>query len=234
MVNLKETILNVIRSFFHYTNRYGDISYAQEGEDRILSRVIDLSKKGFYVDVGAHSPSRCSNTYYFYKKQWRGINIDAMPGSMTLFKWLRKRDINLEVAIGEYKSELTYYMFKERLFNTFDESLAKDRIKKFKEFRSVKIPVIRLEEVLDLYLPKDQEIDFLSVDVEGLDLQVLKSNNWNKYKPKYIIVEILNTNFNDVLESEIYNFLLGKNYEFFAKSTFSVIFKRKDISHEYI
>lgn len=234
MLNIKEFFLNLIRYVFHHMDRYGDISYAQEGEDRILSRVIDLSKKGFYVDVGAHSPSRCSNTYYFYKKNWNGINIDAMPGSMRLFNWTRRRDINLEIAIGESNTELIYYMFKERLFNTFDKNLADERIERFKSYNTIKIPVLRLEEVLDTYLPRDQEIDFLSVDVEGLDLQVLRSNNWNKYRPKYLIVEILHNNFDEILKSESYQYLLEKDYDIFAKSTFSVIFKRKDILHEYI
>src|SRR5829696_7661265 len=80
---------------------YSRKSYSQEGEDLILERIFLEQKKGFYVDVGAHHPKRFSNTFLFYKLGWFGINIDAMPGSMSAFESARPRDINLEVAIAE-------------------------------------------------------------------------------------------------------------------------------------
>ena len=70
-------------------HRYGLISYSQEGEDMILRRLFETRRRGFYVDVGAHHPRRFSNTYYFYRQGWSGINIDAAPGSMKLFDRLR-------------------------------------------------------------------------------------------------------------------------------------------------
>ena len=89
---------------------YATKSYSQEGEDMILKRLFGGQKFGFYVDVGAHHPKRFSNTYYFYKKGWRGINIDAMPGSMIAFDKLRPRDINIERPISDKKQILTYYL----------------------------------------------------------------------------------------------------------------------------
>jgi len=102
-------------------------SYSQEGEDLILLRIFEKKRIGFYVDVGAHHPFRFSNTYRFYLRGWRGINIDPMPGSMRLFNKFRKRDINLELAVGENEDTLIYYMFNEPALNTFDEGLAKTR-----------------------------------------------------------------------------------------------------------
>ena len=76
-------------------------AYAQEGEDLILYRIFEQTPPGFYVDIGAHHPCCFSSTYLFYQRGWRGINIDAMPGSMDLFRRIRPRDINLESAISE-------------------------------------------------------------------------------------------------------------------------------------
>jgi len=81
-----------------------------------------------------------------------------------------------------------------------------------------------LTEVLDTYLPEDIEIDFLSVDVEGLDFQVLKSNNWNKYKPKVVLVESLDFSFHNLDNSEIYRFLVAKGYHLAAKTVNTLFF----------
>ena len=86
-----------------------------------------------------------------------------------------------------------------------------------------------LEEVLEKHLPYGQEIDFMSIDVEGLDLQVLKSNNWRRYRPKFVLVEILGSSINDVTNSTEYKYLAGFEYEIFAKAVNTVIFRRKDI-----
>jgi hypothetical protein len=85
-----------------------------------------------------------------------------------------------------------------------------------------------LEEILDRYLPKNQEIDFLSIDVEGLDFNVLKSNNFSKYKPKVILIEILVSNLSDIENSEITRFLKKFNYVVFAKTVNTVFFIRGD------
>lgn len=84
-----------------HITKYHTKSYAQEGEDMILHRIFERQSVGFYVDVGAHHPFRFSNTYLFYQKGWRGINIDAMPNSMRLFNRFRPRDINLECGISK-------------------------------------------------------------------------------------------------------------------------------------
>lgn len=109
-------------------NSYATQSYSQEGEDIILRRIFECKTNGFYIDVGAHHPKRFSNTYLFYKKGWNGINIDAMPGSMVLFRKLRSRDINIEAAITNEKREMSFFMFDEPALNTFDKDLATERI----------------------------------------------------------------------------------------------------------
>jgi hypothetical protein len=87
---LPRTIINSLTLIKNnYFDGYAIKSYSQEGEDMILQRIFENQPCGFYVDVGAHHPKRFSNTYFFYKKGWRGINIEAMVGSRQLFNKMR-------------------------------------------------------------------------------------------------------------------------------------------------
>jgi len=205
-------------------NMYETISYSQEGEDLILARYFTNKKEGFWVDVGAHHPKRFSNTYYFYKLGWRGINVDAKPGSMALFRKLRPRDINLEIAVSDKKETLVYYMFDEPALNGFSLELSQSYKKKNKLISEKKIELQTLEEVLDKYLPSNQSIDFLTIDVEGFDYKVLLSNNWDKYKPDVILIEI-SCEFENLYSHEIYKLLNKKGYKCFAKTYNTVFFK---------
>jgi FkbM family methyltransferase len=162
------------------------IAFSQEGEDLILNRIFSGKHQGFYIDIGAHHPVRFSNTYLFYKMGWRGINIDAMPGSMKPFQKHRSRDINLEVPINSTSTEIDFYIFNDPALNGFSKELSLKRDSEseiFKIEKTLKLKTYRLDEILNKHLPKNQPIDFMSVDVEGLDLEVLKSNNWEKYRP---------------------------------------------------
>jgi len=222
-----ERTIRFVKFFKTYIfDAYAIKSYSQEGEDMILRRLFEKQKKGFYVDVGAHHPKRFSNTYYFYKKGWSGINIDAMPGSMGPFRKIRRRDINLEAGISIQKKELFYYIFNDPALNGFSKELSE------KEYTSSKYYIIEkkkillrpLSEILDEYLPNKKDIDFLSVDVEGMDYEVLQSNNWRKYKPKAVLVEMLNSDIEKIDEDPIYIFMRENGYKLFAKSVNTAIF----------
>lgn len=194
-------------------------SFSQEGEDLILHRIFERKSEGFYVDVGAHHPFKFSNTYLFYRKGWRGINIEPNPEAIELFKKYRPKDINLNLAIGQ-GGELTYYMFNEPALNTFDKFLAMNRTKsgEYHIIKEMKIETYPLKKVLDMYLSDSQEIDFINVDCEGMDLDVLKSNDWNKYRPKIILIEIIPPHeIPDVLNHPIAIFLQDNGYILFAK-----------------
>ncbi|MDK3157471.1 FkbM family methyltransferase [Kamptonema cortianum] len=207
---------------------YHNLSYSQEGEDRILSRIFEGQNQGFYVDVGAHHPQRFSNTYLFYLLGWRGMNIDAKPGSMSLFQKIRPNDINLELPISDSYQVLTYYEFNEPALNGFCPEISQERdgLHHYRIIKTHQLQTYTLSEVLDQYLPKEQQIDFLNVDVEGLDYQVLKSNNWSKYKPKVILAEDLNFSFLDnPPKSKVASLLFDQGYEIYAKSGFTLVFK---------
>lgn len=210
----------------NYFDGYALKSYSQEGEDMILRRLFEKQQTGFYVDVGAHHPMRFSNTYFFYKKGWRGINIDAMPDSMKPFEKIRPRDINIEEPVSDKKQVLTYYAFNEPALNGFSKELSEQRDGQGNYFIKFTkdIETSTLEEILDTNLPKNQEIDFLSIDVEGLDLMVLKSNNFKKYKPKVILIEILGSSLNEIEKNEISNYLKEYDYSIYAKAVNTVIF----------
>ncbi len=194
----------------------------------LLRKIFENGKPGFYVDVGAHHPKRFSNTYYFYKRNWFGINIDATPGSMEQFKISRSRDINIEAAVSNEIKELTFFIFEEPALNTLDGNLAKERLaqKKNKLNKEVKVKTRTLAGILNENLPPYREIDFLSVDVEGLDLQVLTSNNWEKYRPKFVVVECFGKGkFEDIISDNTYKFLSSKSYTLYSKTINTCIFK---------
>ena len=227
---LPKSIINLVISFRNnYLDGFALKSYSQEGEDMILRRMLERQQAGFYIDIGAHHPKRFSNTYYFYKRGWRGINIDAMPGSMKLFQKFRPRDINLEIAIYGERRKLKYHIFNDLALNTFSYELAKQRdgLQGYKIIGIKEIETVPLREVLNKYLPKVTVIDFLNIDVEGLDLEVLKSNDWTKYRPRIILVE-LNTDVKNLFLSEIYKFMKELNYTLFAKTFRTAFFKAKE------
>lgn len=193
----------------------------------ILRTIFSSRKTGFYVDVGAHHPQRFSNTNYFYQQGWRGINIDAMPGSMKLFDKLRCRDINLEVGIGEEEGQLEYYIFNEPALNGFskDESMRRHSAASKYEIRDVvRVKVLPLATVLREHLDQGQVIDFLSVDVEGLDLMVLRSNDWKIFRPACVLAEVLGSDLHDLEENPVVQFLAEQAYKIYAKSGNTVIF----------
>ena len=202
-------------------------SWSQSGEDRVLCKLLK-NEVGFFIDVGAHHPQRFSNTFLFYKRGWRGINIDPMPGSMSLFNKVRPRDINLEVGIGERQGKLDYFLFNEPALNGLSKDLSLKRNEADTAYRIksvIKVDVLPLQQVLDNYLPAGQVIDFMSIDAEGLDFQVLKSNDWSKYRPKYVLVEILGFSLHDIDRSDIVQFMRNIGYLICTKCRNTVFFE---------
>jgi FkbM family methyltransferase len=196
-------------------------SYSQEGEDMILRRFIGKKNRGFFVDVGAHHPIKLSNTYHFYRRGWRGINIDAMPGSMQLFRKLRPEDTNLEVAVGKKEGEVTFYIFEEPAFNTCQSELSKGHSK------VEKVQMRPLKEVLKENVPPGQKIDFFSIDVEGLDLEVLESNDWSLFSPQFILVECLKKEtVEEALTTPVYCYLKNQGYSLAAKTKNTLCFEK--------
>jgi len=207
-------------------NRSSHASFSLEGEDMVLRALLQGKKDGFYVDVGAHHPRRFSNTFYFYRNGWSGINIDPLPGIMEKFNKARPKDINLEYGVSSQAGEMTYYMFEEAAYNTCDEAVMQERLaaeQKLIANKSVK--VIALKEIFQKYTKPSQVVDFLSIDVEGFDLEVLKSNDWSLYRPKLVVVEILNASIVEVCDHPISHFLKDAGYALRSKCYNSCIYQ---------
>jgi FkbM family methyltransferase len=216
------------RSFFGDPEKRPREAYAQEGEDLILERLLDGQPYGTYVDIGAHHPMRFSNTYLFYKRGWRGINVDAQPGSMAAFRRYRKRDINLELGVGLSTGSLPFYCFNEPALNTFDEGEAKRKaVPPYHLKVVVNIEVRRLDDILIEYLPLSEDITFLTTDVEGRDLEVLQSNDWVRFRPRFVLAETLRSDLITLAQSPIASYMAAVGYRPVAKAYNTTFFERE-------
>ena len=203
-------------------------TYSGEGEDLILEKLLHTKKNGFYVDVGCYHPKVGSNTYKFFKKGWKGINIDPAPHTIKKFNDFRKKDINLNCGISKDGRELCYYMFEESAINSFSETFYKERVASGEKFLGTKkIPTTTLKAVFDEHL-NGQTIDFLDIDAEGFDIEVLESNDWTKYKPLIILVEDQNMSINSLTELASYQLLIPLGYGLIAKTYSTAIYQLKN------
>ncbi|HEX4984475.1 MAG TPA: FkbM family methyltransferase [Burkholderiales bacterium] len=200
--------------------------FSQEGEDVILQRLFEGASAGFYVDVGAHHPRRFSNTYVFYQKGWHGINIEPNPKAMALFLKERPRDINVQAGVSDQPGTLTYIEFDEPALNTFDAGLAvtRERSTRYKIVNRRQVTVFRLSDLLDRYLERGRQIDFMSIDAEGFDLQVIRSNDWTRYRPTYLLIENLGSSLESLPGQPIHEFLSEKGYRLHAKTMNTCIY----------
>ncbi len=236
MKHLKEIIkklislipLEIIDIYLMSRFRYSPLSFSQHGEDMILIDLLHRKKNGFYVDIGAHHPTIFSNTYLFYRMGWRGINIDSAPDSMKAFRRQRSRDKNLEMGVAAKDRMMEYFMFDKTALNTFSSQ----RVSRLKEMGHVvkavtKIHASPLKNILEANLPKNSHIDFMTVDVENLDLEVLQSNDWNMFRPDVVAVEDYDFDFENVYGSEICGFMKSKGYRLKAVSMKTIFFDNR-------
>jgi len=180
-------------------------SYSQYGEDLIVDKLLGHQKKGFYVDIGANHPFKFNNTFMFYKRGWRGINVDPNPSTKMIFDAIRPNDFTYNCGIAKKAGLLTFHIFADNMYSTFSDKEALQNLRDGKQLiHSLKVDVLPLKSLLRSV--DCRKIDFLSVDTEGFDFEVLKSNDWTKYKPTVICVE----GHDDI--ADIKKFLVEKGY----------------------
>ena len=203
------------------------------GEDLIIQNYFKNKPKGFYVDVGCYHPLQGNNTHLLYKNGWSGINFDINHYSIKLFDFLRKRDLNINSGISRKKGQLTMYYRKEiNMLNTLDEKIAKIHFRN--GYKKKNIQVNTLNFFLSKNFKKLNKIDFINIDVEGYELDALKSLNFSIYKPQLICIEIHNikkmydTNYKYLKSNDVYNYLINKKYKVIWKNKYSFIFERKN------
>lgn len=184
--------------------------YSQFGEDIAIARVLNTDRAGFFVDVGCYHPRRYSNTWMLYQKGWRGINIDIDSIKIDAFNLLRKEDINIVSAVSNKNGEVSYY---SNGFYSLSVSLDDDFVAGKEKYRRKTTKCRGLSEIIDDTKYKGRQIDFLSVDVEGHDVEVLRSLDFERYSPRLVAVETHFSLLRDVVSSSMYQFLVEKGYE---------------------
>ena len=208
-------------------------------EDLLLRAFSDLDqrKHGFYVDIGAYHPNKASNTKFFYDLGWSGLNIDPNPASIEEFNRDRPRDTNLTIGVSDVAEELDYYFFGEsHTINTFDRNTAE----KFKEVfnlkiqKVIKVPVVPINEVLAEHVPGGQKIDFMSIDVEGFEMRILKALDFDSFGPEYLLIEDLdheglNATDQEVLhikDSDQNRFMESRGYKLLGKTAQTLLYSK--------
>ena len=189
---------------------------ANWGLDVVIKDIFKNKKKGIYIDVGCHHPLINNNTYLLYKNGWRGINVDLDFSSIDMFNYFRPDDCNKLKAVSNIKGFTKFYFFHNRA--------PKNTISK-KSSKGAKL-IKRIEtDTLDNIIKKSKflikKIDFLSIDVEGNELNVLKGLNFKKYKPKVVVLEFIDPSIKEfyghkienIMSSKIYKFMKNRNYK---------------------
>jgi FkbM family methyltransferase len=190
------------------------LSFSQFGEDLLLEHL--LPPKGFYVDVGAYHPVTFSNTWLFSRNGWRGIVVEPNPEMARLQRQRRPRDIVVESAIGGREGEARYLHHPEannnRILNPKETPEPGAKVNQ--------VRVTTLGKILREFLPKDQAVDLLCVDCEGMDATVLRGNDWRLASPRVICAEA-----KDEAEEKILSRLLApRGYRLQAQAGYSLIY----------
>ena len=210
---------NILHKKIKFKKNY----YSFGGIDIIVDYIFKDKKNGRYIDVGCQHPVSNNNTYLLNKKGWRGINIDLDNENIKLFNYARSGDFNFNGAISSKEEERDLFFYHDKSpINTLDKKVSEHRKAKVKEVKQIKTTT--LNSVIEKSFFKNDKFDFLSIDVEGLELEVLKGFDLKKYSPTVIVIEYLdlstkmleikNLNIDNVLNSELYRFMKINNYSF--------------------
>ena len=197
------------------------VSYSYGGIDSLVLNIFKDQKEGFYLDIGCGHPIKNNNTYLLNKKGWSGINIDLDVDNIDLFNSYRKKDVNLTTAVSDKEGETELYFYHSKsALNTISKENADFQKAKVSAIKRIKTQTIN--RIIENTPFKDRKIDFLSVDVEGSELAILKNFDFTKYSPKVIVVEYLdlslkkleikNLNIDNIIKSEIYKLIKSNNY----------------------
>ena len=194
-------------------------SYAMDGEDTAINVFNKKKDKGFYVDIGAHHPIQRNNTHLLFKKGWEGINIDVNQFSIELFNFLRPNDLNLQIAVSDKEGEISFfYQKKFSQLNTTDKEIANENFQG--NFQEKKVKCQTIQNILDNSKFKNKKIDLLNIDVEGAEMKVLNTLNFEIYDPSLICIEILGyremqseQREKEIKNNEIFKFLVNQGYK---------------------
>lgn len=226
-----------LKNFYYFYNIYiRNLKFYFNGsqfqEDKKILKLFEKNYRGRYVDLGCFHPTRVNNTFKMYKSGWSGLNIDLNPLTIDLFNFARPKDINICSAISnkETKKKL-YFLGDLDPKNTINLEHKKWLNREFrisnKDIKSISIKTQRFDKILEQN--NFIEFDFLNIDIEGHELEVLQSLNFKKFKIDVICVEILDYDkTSNLRKKKLINFLKKNKYKLVEKSTVNFIFKRKN------
>ena len=227
--------MNILKFFYYMYFRpkifFPKKSYSMLGEDLVVNNFFKNKTNGTYVDVGCYHPIDGNNTHLLFRKGWNGINIDLNKISIDLFNIARKNDENFRVAVSNKSKKIKFYYRKKiNMLNTINKNFANNSFKK--GYSIDYIQARTLSSILKESKLKNKKIDFLNIDIEGNEINALKTLDFKIYRPKLICVEIHNFTSNrlkkgNFKDHSIYKFLKQKGYKHIWKNEFSFIFKGK-------
>ena len=223
-------------SIFKRKFKYKKYSYSFNGVDLLVDYIFKSKKNGFYLDIGAQHPVSNNNTYLLFKKGWNGINIDLDEKNINLFKLARPKDVNLNFAISDSEKEVDlFYYHDSSPINTLSKNVSDFQKAKVSKIKKIKTKI--LNNVLE-DLSFKNHIDYMNIDVEGHEIQVLKGFDISKYKPSVISIEYLDLNMkklefknndvNNLLNSDLYKYFIQNNYFFVNWLHGDLIFVHKE------
>lgn len=210
------------------------ISYSQTGEDLIIKFIFDNIgvTKPSYLDIGAHHPFYLSNTALFYENGSTGINVEPDPDLFEAFSKYRKKDININIGIGDHKGTADFYIISSPTLNTFSKEEAEGYINQggYHITNVIKVPVNSLKNIIDQN-NEGEFPQFLNVDAEGVDELIIKSIDYAHKYPLVMCIETISfsTSGNGVKNRALINFIKNNGYMMYADTYINTIFVREDI-----
>ncbi len=163
------------------------ISYSQNGEDVLIDRVF-RKKTGFFIDVGAFHPLADSVTKYFSISGWRGINIEPDDACFAELQRDRPNEINLRCAVGRTRGEVTFHQLANKGMSTISpDQLALLSAGDRAGAQCAQVPLRTLADICGEFVTK--EIDFLKIDAEGAEADVIEGADWSRFRPRLLVIE---------------------------------------------
>ncbi len=202
-------------------------SYSQCGEDRLIWKLFGYRSTGTYVDIGCHHPTNYSVTFLLYQAGWRGLVVDADNQYLPLYAQVRPGDTACNFAISKTPGMATLLLFEGGSMNTLDPSLAAKYAAQTPARRAGTRPIEarRLDRLLgDAGI---EHVDFMNIDVEGSDLEVLESNDWQRWTPHIIAVEDQNIELDTPRRSEKYQFLTRRGYFLHSQCHYTSVYGKR-------
>lgn len=239
-LKLPKPVQHGVRAVYEYLvqKRSAFRSYSQFGEDAVVRAILErrafhgypISEPGTYVDVGAFLPIQYSNTYALYRRGWKGVTIEATPGSESIFNVVRPRDTHVNCAVGPTEGSLTFYTWgAPSVINTADPEMAKE----FEQLEgrppvAIDVPMRPLRDILAEHIG-EKGVEVMSIDIEGMSMICLEGNDWDRWKPTILLVEVDQIPVPGKPLDPIIAYLMDKGYTVSAITGPTVIFELPEV-----